>query len=62
MIFRVSTPYGNYDYTSLNEFIEHFPHAERQCVFQVQQELQNNGYFLFSDFDCPHHFKLYPLF
>lgn len=47
-----------YNYNSLDEFISSFPFAERQCILQIENELQQNGYFIFSDFYCPLDFKL----
>lgn len=40
-------------YDTLECFIDNFPLAERQCIHEVQQELDNSGCFQFSDFDSP---------
>jgi hypothetical protein len=51
--YRVLTAYGNYDYATLDEFIDCFPLAERQDTDQAQRALDQMGYFRFSDFDDP---------
>ena len=40
-------------YNSLDEFIDSFPFAERQCKIQVEQTLNKSNQFVFSDMDCP---------
>jgi len=45
-------------YNSLDEFIDNFPFAERQDKEQIEKELDKNGYFKFSDFDCPYQYVL----
>jgi len=54
------TGFGEPDfyYNSLDEFITNFPYAERQCVFQIERELDINGYYIFSDPECPVDFRL----
>jgi hypothetical protein len=46
-------------YNSLFEFIMNFPFAERQCIVEVENALDKNGYFIFGDYDCPVRFKIY---
>lgn len=45
-------------YNSLDEFIDRFFLAERQCIIQVQRALDTHGFFIFSDGDCPVDFIL----
>jgi hypothetical protein len=45
-------------YDSLENFIDNFPFSERQCMFQIQQNLAQNGCFIFSDWDSPSDFLL----
>lgn len=45
-------------YTSIDDFIDNFPFAERQNNENVQNELNRKGYFIFGDIDCPFYFKL----
>mgnify|MGYP006190581887 CR=1 FL=1 len=54
----INTPYGTMKYETIEEFVDNFPFAERQCLIQVQRELTKNGFYRFSDFDCSHIFVL----
>ena len=45
-------------YDSVFEFIMNFPYTERQCIVEVEDALNKNGYFIFGDFDCPIRYKL----
>jgi hypothetical protein len=45
-------------YQSLDEFINNFPFAERQCKNEIEHDLEQKGRFIFSDSDCPHQYIL----
>lgn len=45
-------------YHSLDDFIDNFPFAERQCKDEIERALEQNGRFVFSDNDCPHLYVL----
>lgn len=47
-----------FNYDSLDDFIDRFPLAERQCKFQIECELNQSGFYEFSDWDCPDTFVL----
>lgn len=42
-----------HSYNSLDEFINSFPFAERQCKVQIEWSLNKHNQFVFSDMDCP---------
>jgi len=45
-------------YLTLDEFIDSFPFAERQCKTQIEQSLNKDKKFIFSDTDCPFDYLL----
>lgn len=45
-------------YQSMDEFIDNFPFAERQCKHEIERALEQKGMFVFSDSDCPHQYIL----
>jgi hypothetical protein len=45
-------------YESIDEFIDNFPFAERQCTAQIERALERNGYYKFGDFDDPSRYVL----
>ncbi|PHR42775.1 MAG: hypothetical protein COA32_17075 [Fluviicola sp.] len=45
-------------YNSLDEFIDSFPFAERQCKVQIEWSLSKHNQFVFSDMDCPYDYLL----
>lgn len=48
----------DFNYNSLDEFINNFPYSERQCTIQIERELIRNGHFIFSDLGCPFDYML----
>lgn len=45
-------------YGSLDEFVENFPFAERQCKFQIECELKRKGFVKITDYHSPEEFIL----
>lgn len=45
-------------YNSLDEFMDSFPFAERQCKIQIEWSFNKNNQFVFSDMDCPFDYLL----
>lgn len=45
-------------YDSVDEFVENFPFADRQCKFQIECELKRKGFVKIRDYDSPEEFIL----
>lgn len=41
------------NYDSIDSFVEHFPLADRQCPYRIEKELDQHGFYIFSDQDSP---------
>jgi hypothetical protein len=45
-------------YKDLDDFIDNFPYAERQCIIQIERDLKKNNTFFFSEIESHYSFQL----